>query len=287
MGSMRPQGFVINHPQCSFELVLAELSRLHIHEEIIPNKMEELVQKIPQDGVWIHPIVVDSNSLVVLDGMHRVAAAKKIGYRYIPACLVDYGNPNIHIGCWYRMFDALVLDEARRALIDAGLTPASKTYEEAYSLVEERRAITAIFSNTWCLAATGAVTDIKGEYEAIKRVEDLLQTSHHMGYNTDKDAPTRIASGEYSCGLMTPTVTKKEVVDTALKGMVFSQKTTRHVIPARPMFVSVPTEWLKGKLTPEEANTCLKGHLATKRIEKLPPGQIIDRRYEEELYVFK
>src|SRR5512147_1216405 len=107
LGSMRPRGFMIRHPQCSFELILAELRTLHIHEEIIPPKMEELVQKIPQDGVWIHPIVVDSSSLVVLDGMHRVAAAKKIGYRYIPVCLVDYGNPNIRIGCWYRTFETL------------------------------------------------------------------------------------------------------------------------------------------------------------------------------------
>ena len=95
---------MISHPQCSFELALVELKSLHIHEEIIPDKMQELVEKIPHDGVWIHPIIVDRNSLVVLDGMHRVAAAKEIGYRYIPVCLVDYENPSIHIGCWYRMF---------------------------------------------------------------------------------------------------------------------------------------------------------------------------------------
>jgi hypothetical protein len=80
---------------------------------------------------------------------------------------------------------------------------------------------------------------------------------------------------------------KREVLDLSLKGMVFSQKTTRHIIPARPMFVTVPTIWLKGDLSPEEANNRLRKHLASKRVENLPPGQILDRRYDEELYVFK
>ena len=289
MGSTRPRGFVISHPQCSFELVLAELSSLHIHEEIIPEKMQELVEKIPHDGIWIHPIIVDERSLVVLDGMHRVAAAKEIGYRYIPVCLVDYENPSIKIGCWYRMFKSLSgVEDVKRILREAGLTPVEKVYEEVHSMVEAREAVTAIFSDSWCLAAHGQARSVKERYDAIKRVECIAQAvGRHMGYSTDSDARTRVTSGEYSSGLMTPTVTKREVVDIATKGIVFAQKTTRHIIPARPMFVTVPTAWLKGDLTPEEANARLRKHLASKMVEKLPPGQILDRRYDEELYVFK
>jgi len=288
LGSRRPQGFVISHPQCSLELALEELSALYIHEEIIPDKMQELVKKIPHEGVWKNPIIVDVSSLVVLDGMHRVAAAKEIGYKYIPVCLVDYENPNIHIGCWYRMFNGLNIGEAEWALREAGLTPTKKAYDEAQRLVEGREAITAMFFRSWSLEALGSACGIKERYDTIKRVENLLKSrGHQMGYSTDRDAPARVASGEYSAGLMTPTVTKREVVETALKGMVFSQKTTRHIIPARPMFVDVPTEWLKGDLTLEEANIRLKGYLASKSVEKLPPGQILDRRYEEELYIFK
>jgi hypothetical protein len=288
LGSTKPRGFVINHPRCSFELVLEELNALHIHEEIIPEKMQELVEKIPHDGVWIHPIIVDSDSLVVLDGMHRVAAAKEIGYKFIPVCLVDYNNPNILVGCWYRMFKSLGAKEAEEALEEAGLTSTKKAYDEAQRLVEKREAVTAMFSGSWCIAAFGNAQGIKERYDSIKRIENALQAKgHYMGYSTDRDAPTRVASGEYSAGLMTPTVTKREVLDLALKGMVFSQKTTRHIIPARPMFVTVPTDWLKGDLSPEEANNRLRRHLASKRVEILPPGQMLDRRYDEELYVFK
>jgi len=289
LGSSGHRGFVITHENYSFEIILEELDNLHIHEEIIPEKMEELVEKIPHDGVWIHPIIVDRKSLVVLDGMHRVAAAKQIGYHYIPVCLVDYNNPGVHIGCWYRMFKNLsAIKEASVVLREADLNPEEKTYSEAKSLVEEREAVTAIFSNSWSLVGLGSARDINERYEIIKRIEHRIQArGHHMGYSTDSDASARISSGEYSAGLMTPTVTKREVVVTALKGIVFSQKTTRHIIPARPMFVAVPTEWLKGDLTPEEANHRLRKHLNSKRVENLPPGQILDRRYDEELYIFK
>jgi L-serine kinase (ADP) len=283
----RGLGFRLETPQITLEIALEELSRLHIHEEIIPVKMGELVAKMPGDGVFIHPIIVDSGSLVVLDGMHRVAAAKQIGLHYIPVCLVDYFDPHILLGGWYRMFDGLTEAEATAAIVEAGLEPVKKSYEEAHRMVEGREAVTALFSKSWCLAAIGRAPDIKARYDAVKRIEKILQRGHQMGYSTDKEARSRVESGEFYAGLMTPTATKREVVDTALAGRVFAQKTTRHIIPARPMNVNVPIAWLRGDVGIEEVNRWLREHLAGKRVEKLPPGQVIDRRYDEELYVFK
>ena len=288
MGSNR-LGLTLETPLITLEIALEELCRLHIHEEIIPEKMRELVDKMPRDGVFIHPIIVDSKSLVVLDGMHRVAAAKEIGFRYIPVCFVDYDNPHIQIGCWYRMFEGLCdASEAETFFRREGMATAPQPYEAAHDLVEGRRATTAAFSKDWSLTAENHAGGIKERYDAIKRIEICLKKAgHRMGYSTDMDALSKIAAGEYSAGLMTPTVTKKEVVETALAGKVFSQKTTRHIIPARPMNVNVPIAWLHGEMSLEEANSRLVDHLTVKRIEKLPPGQILDRRYDEELYVFK
>lgn len=286
MGS-RGLGYTLKTPQMKLEIALEELSNLHIHEEIISVKMMELVAKMPGDGVFIHPIIVDSASLVVLDGMHRVAAAKEIGFRYIPLCLVDYSNPHVLLGGWYRMLDKLSEEEAVDAITEVGLRPVKSSYDEAHRLVEERKAVTALFSARWCLAALGDAPDIKARYDAVKKIEKILQLSHQMSYSTDKEARIHVDSGEYAAGLMTPTATKREVVETALAGRVFAQKTTRHIIPARPMNVNVPISWLRGDLSIEEVNRRLREHLAARKLEKLPPGQIIDRRYDEELYIFR
>ena len=146
------------------------------------------------------------------------------------------------------MFDKLSEAEAVDAITEVGLRPVKSSYDEAHRMVEEREAVTALFSAGWCLAALGDAPDIKARYDAVKRIEKILQRGHQMGYSTDKEARIRVDSGEYAAGLMTPTATKREVVETALAGRVFAQKTTRHIIPARPMNVNVPISWLRGDL---------------------------------------
>lgn len=56
------------------ELSLVDIDKLHIHEEVIPTLVDHLAESIVKDGVLRHPVMVDRNSLVVLDGMHRVVA---------------------------------------------------------------------------------------------------------------------------------------------------------------------------------------------------------------------
>ncbi len=73
----------------------------------------------------------------------------------------------------------------------------------------------------------------------------------------------------------------------ALRGEVFTHKTTRHVIPIRPLFVNAPLELLYGTLSLKKANETFVEYLSKKQITRLPRHQILDRRYDEELYVFK
>ncbi len=283
-----PGGFVLSHPHMILELALEELGKLHIHEEIIPERVDELVTRLDADGAFIHPIIVDRASLVVLDGMHRVAAAEEMDLRLIPVCLVDYSNPGIRIGCWYRMFKGLSFAEAKGVLSAYGMRGEPRPYSEAVSLVESREAVTALFSRSACMVARRDVGGIRERYAVIRGAEERLRVrGQRMGYSTDRDAPSTIASGEYGAGLVTPTVSKREVLENALAGRLFAQKTTRHVIPARPMNVDVPLTWLRGELTTDEANLLLVRNLTCRRVERLPPGQFLDRRYDEELYVFR
>jgi hypothetical protein len=53
------------------------------------------------------------------------------------------------------------------------------------------------------------------------------------------------------------------------------------------MRVDVPNEWLTGKTSLEDANNRLVELLSSKKIQRLAGGQILDRRYEEELYIFQ
>ncbi|MCS7131244.1 MAG: ParB N-terminal domain-containing protein, partial [Hadesarchaea archaeon] len=81
--------FTLATPRLELRLGLEELSKVKIHEEIIPELLDALVREIRAEGGMRHPVIVDASTLVVLDGMHRVAALDQLGCRYLPVCLVD------------------------------------------------------------------------------------------------------------------------------------------------------------------------------------------------------
>jgi hypothetical protein len=175
-----------------------------------------------------------------------------------------------------------------RAIEDAGFHLKEMRLTEARDLVEKREVTAALIFNSTCFAVQGIHDDIKDIYDAIQEIEHTLRAAgYFIQYETESDAFNHLASGKGYSLLMVPTVSKDEVVDIALSGRVFSYKTTRHVIPLRPLFVNASFEWLYSPLNPEILNTRFTQHLSTKRFERLPPNRIFDRRYDEELHVFK
>jgi hypothetical protein len=286
---MSTEAFTILHPGIRLEIKLEEVEKLHIHEEVIPDILHKLTQEIRTDGYFKHPVIVDSKTLVVLDGMHRVAAAENLGCRFIPVCLVEYENPNILVGCWCRVINhSSNLEKLVNSVKELGFTVEECERNTAFKLVNELKTVTSILSRSKCFAVHGPQKNIKEIHDAIKQIEFKLRSrGYSIGYDTESDAKDKVSSGKALATLIVPNVSKKDVVSVALKGEVFVHKTTRHVIPVRPLFVNVPLEWLCGKLSLKKANEALIKHLSKKRVKRLPPGQVLDRRYEEELYIFE
>ncbi len=286
---MSTEAFTILHPAIRLEIKLEEVEKLRIHEEVISDTLLELTEDIRADGYFKHPVIVDSKTLVVLDGMHRVAATENVGCRFIPVCLVEYDNPNILVGCWCRVINhSSNLEKLVNSVRELGFTVEECQRETAYKLVDERKATTSILSRSKCFAVYGSQKTIKEIYDAIKQIELKLQSrGYSIGYDTESDAQNKVSSGKVLSTLIVPNVSKRDVVAVALRGEVFAHKTTRHVIPVRPLFVNVPLEWLCGESSLKKANETLVKHLSKKRVTRLPPGQVLDRRYEEELYIFE
>lgn len=69
-------------------------------EEHIPDRVEWLLDKINREKVWRIPIILERNTLAVMDGHHRLNVAKKMGLSRIPAILMDYYSDNIIVTSW-------------------------------------------------------------------------------------------------------------------------------------------------------------------------------------------
>jgi hypothetical protein len=86
--------------------------------------------------------------------------------------------------------------------------------------------------------------------------------------------------------LIVPALTKDEVIESALNHKLFIQKTTRHLVPARPLFVNVPLSWLEYSDL-NSANQKFAAYLKKKHIVEQDSGTVINgRRYEERAYIF-
>jgi hypothetical protein len=284
--------YILHHPLIDLEIALIELRKLVIHEEILPRFLDQLVNNICSRQLLMHPIIVDRQHFIVLDGMHRIAAIKKLGCRFIPVCLIDYQNPHVAIGSWFRIIHASLSKQDVRVLLSQQYHLKEQNLSKAQNLVENRKALAALILASKCYTLHRIQADTQGEsihdiYHEIQNIESSLQRSKFsITYETDTDAFARLNATDNTLILQTPTVRKSEVVAAALRNQLFNHKTTRHMIPLRPMFLNVPLEWLYSEDSPKAINQKLVQYLSTKSYRRYPPGHVFDRRYDEELYVF-
>ncbi|MDO8124518.1 MAG: hypothetical protein Q6364_09085 [Candidatus Hermodarchaeota archaeon] len=282
-------GVTIETPHLKMEIKLVSIESLFIHEETIPAALKKLKQELIDEKVLHHPMIVDRETLVVLDGMHRVAALRGLGYQLAPVCLVDYQNPEIQLTAWFREFEGEVnfsnLVKSLPTKLSLDLVPT--TTDIAFEQVESRKAIAALAQGTKAYLFTKPTAlPIKETYDEIAKIESVtcgmsFQIVYSAGIDAIKTIQNRIRPV-----LIVPALTKTEVINSALNHELFIQKTTRHLVPARPLFVNVPLSWLE-ILDLNKANQKLAAYLKRKQIVKQDSGTVINgRRYEEHAYIF-
>jgi len=65
------------------------------HEEVNTAHVADLLSAIETAGSISIPILVEKNHMVILDGHHRYAVAKALGYTTVPVQLVDYNDVDL------------------------------------------------------------------------------------------------------------------------------------------------------------------------------------------------
>lgn len=282
--------YVVSHEKLSLYITLLDINDLHLHEEILPDILSQLARSIELDGCLNHPVIADKKSFVVLDGMHRVAALEKLGCKWVPVCLVDYKNPAITVGCWYR---AIKGDNALESIVTQA-RQASLTVEEVKNIDDTKVGVSpivaAVKNRRKSFLVCSSFRSLKEAYDLIKQIEEgLRKLSFEVWYETELDALKKLREHKVDVVLLTPKLSKSSIINTALSGRVFSHKATRHVIPARPLYLNVPLSLLRSsEKTLDEVNSELKRLLQKRRLKHVAAGSILNgRRYEEDLYLFE
>lgn len=269
----------------ALEITIEEIDDLKLHEEVIDSYLEELADAIKENGIVKDPVIVDKESGVVLDGMHRVTAMEKLGYERIPVCLVDYYDSKIDLGSWCRFFQGLEMEYVKDICKDLGFEIGNCDHSDIDEILEDRVHDLMLVSQDECYTLDRDAESISEIFDAAIEIEKKLRDEGHKPqYETENSIMEKLDDDEIA--ILVPSADKDEVVDVSLKGAVFSHKTTRHVIPARPMRINVSLNLLE--MDTSTADKEMTESLEEGEVENLPPGSRFEgREYEEELVIFK
>ena len=77
-----------------------KLRDLKPHENTDENKVNYVINQIQASQKWISPVIIDRETKIIMDGHHRVRAAKQIGLELIPCYIAEYSDKNVNVSYW-------------------------------------------------------------------------------------------------------------------------------------------------------------------------------------------
>jgi L-serine kinase (ADP) len=278
-----PRGFSITESKIPILLALKRIEELRPHEETVQEDLNSIIRALERDPLLRHPIIADSASGAVLDGTHRLAALKCLGCRTIPVALIDYRNPLVAIERWFRTIRLGNPHDFMNRLKE--LSPVSIPVSEADKSLLDRSSYASLQDHKDCWVFRSNESAPLDMCRRAFALEQIAVTNNGTIAYTDK---ANIASLSASTLLMsTIRLEKNEVVDCCRRHLLFPPKSTRHLIPSRPLGTNVPLRWLKDLNVPE-AEAEFEKHLSKMTVRRLPEGSTVgSRRYMEEVFLFE
>lgn len=287
--------FSIDTENLRLELEVVPVKSLFIHERILPDIAKQLILEFKNLANLENPVIVDRNG-IVLDGNHRTYVFKKLDFKYIPVCRIDYFHRDMQLRYWFRLLGNIKDRDLIREVVEelGGSFQEVADRESMERMLEEDCYRCGVQQGSFFATITfdeDVITDAVSAYDMLEKIQDRITKRgvviEYIPCQNVNDNQFCEALRDQEIVIWTPQITKEMVVEAARQKRVFAPKSTRHLIPARPLNVNIPTPWFKENITLEEINRRFARFLQAKGIRRLSPGQVIDGRfYEEELFVF-
>lgn len=188
-----PVAYSITHEGLQLDIALVETDKLHIHEETIPERLDNLKRRVERDGVQSAPILVDRHNLVVLDGMHRTAVMTYLNCRFTCVCMLDYFDDSIKVQRWCRVIPGPFSERHAKDFLDSvGL---SMEHFEIVKSPDEDSGLLIVFRDT----AYKLMSDSNDLVDLFRRSYQLELNLEEYGYEikhcTESQAIDLMSSG--------------------------------------------------------------------------------------------
>lgn len=215
---------IIPYSICGVYLV--DVRILKLHEECLKEHLEGLKKEILSDGILKKPIIVDRNTMIVLDGTHRVTIAREVGFKVIPALLINYAEAEIY--SWARIFKG---EDAKKYVIEF----LQEMFKESKSI--QGKNIVVFFNGKEYLRIKSSRTILE-IYRILYSLERKMLDKGFSVKIVPDYAVERYWHG--SLAIVPPRIRREDVIRVVSEGACFPPKSTRHVLKRKIPDVNVP-----------------------------------------------
>ncbi len=230
-------------PVRKVDYVFVDIDRMKPHEQLVQKELEDFVESVTGSGIFWKVMLLaripGTDDYLIVDGHHRWAGLRELGAKRAPSVILDYFDDGIRVYTWYPAFKGS-LDLVIKNLRDFGLDVVED--DEAEDRAERGDVAFAIVGSRK-LSVEGGLE----EQKVVSKVLDEMNQKHEIElvyYGLKEDAFHDMDSGEIDYVFVRKAPTKKDVIELAKRGEVFSPKTTRHVLPFIPERIDVKLEEL-------------------------------------------
>ena len=219
-------------------LEIRETKSLLSHEQTISHNLKHLKEGMLNIGHLVDPLVIDSETGVVLDGNHRLKVLEIIECPYAACQTVNYHSPEIEVGTWLPVTDK----------------PLEEIFKDQRNIkiekVDQKHGFDTVKNlGSPFMASTKHCSYLlnPGKYKLREMTEEQvfilsMLDSSKIGYVPDNEGQKFIDDG-YTVFYRRP-YTKEEIVKTAQAHAPLPPKSTRHLIPGRIIRLNMKLGWL-------------------------------------------
>ena len=263
--------------KAGFVIGIKPVSVLRPHEEVIPSHVKGIASEMMRDGVQKDPIIIDQDTLTVLDGMHRLAAFPSLGVENAVCCAVDYSSREVTLARWARAYAVTKGTPLREIPSLLGLTRRA-TFAQAFEALEGHDSGLALLTPDAAYLPEGNL-DIQQAMEVVTSFDRMSESEGWAReFVPEEDVDIPLQSGG-KVVLLLRKLRKEDVVNAARSGRLFPCKTSMHRIDPRPVAVNFPVSELNGA-----SSASLKEKLEGRKERLLPADSLYEgRRYKERL----
>jgi len=239
----------INTRSLELKLEVVPVESLLQHEATLPHIVDKLVLEFTNLAKLQNPIIIDENN-ILLDGNHRAFVFKKLHFKYISVCKINYFNKNVKLRYWYRLLKNIKnVDLLKKIIEDMNGSVTQVTDKKALTKVLENNSLNCGIQQGDYYASISfnkdIVNDAVSAYDFLEEIQNkLIKEGIKLKYIPDQYVHERKFYDELKDDkvvIWTPQITKEMVVDAVKKGKIFAPRATRHLIPSRPINVNVPS----------------------------------------------